>query len=126
MPGRLRLLNRRYGGKKVLRIVRNFTQGRVVAVAIASAAFLLLLNPAALHAQGCAMCYQTAASSGAKLIAALRHGILLLMFPPLLIFGGIIGLAYSRRNEFADYPEPSADTGTHFEANDEVEIPLYD
>ncbi|MFZ0969943.1 MAG: hypothetical protein WA766_09265 [Candidatus Acidiferrales bacterium] len=99
---------------------------RVVSVAIASAAILLLLSPSALHAQGCAMCYQSAASSGAKLIAALRHGILLLMFPPLLIFSGIIGLAYSRRNSFADYPEPSADTGTHFEANDEVEIPLYD
>jgi hypothetical protein len=85
--------------------VHNFRQWRVVGVAFASAAFLLLFSPAALHAQGCAMCYQNAASSGAKLIAALRHGILLLMFPPLLIFAGIIGLAYNRRDTFAEYPE---------------------
>ena len=122
------MLNRRYNGKKVLRNVHNLRQWRVVAVAIASAAFLLLLSPAALHAQGCAMCYQNAASSGAKLIAALRHGILLLMFPPLLIFSGIIGLAYSRRNAFAEYPEAdvSANPDAQTEENNEVEIPLYD
>jgi hypothetical protein len=122
------LLNRRYNGKKVLITVYNFRQWRVVAVAIASAAFLLLLSPAALHAQGCAMCYQNAASSGAKLIAALRHGIVLLMFPPLLIFSGIIGLAYSRRNAFAEYPEADVNSNpdAQTEENNEVEIPLYD
>jgi hypothetical protein len=108
--------------------VHNFRQWRVVGVAFASAAFLLLFSPAALHAQGCAMCYQNAASSGAKLIAALRHGILLLMFPPLLIFAGIIGLAYNRRDTFAEYPEAdvSANPDAPVEENHEVDIPLYD
>ena len=108
--------------------MHSLKQWRVVGVAIASAAFLLLLSPAALHAQGCAMCYQNAASSGAKLIAALRHGILLLMFPPLLIFAGIIGLAYNRRDTFAEYSEAdvSANPDLPLEENHEVEIPLYD
>jgi hypothetical protein len=106
--------------------MHKFSQWRVVGVAIASAAILLLLSPAALHAQGCAMCYQNAASSGAKLIAALRHGILLLMFPPLLIFAGIIGLAYNRRDTFAEYPEADVNPNAPVEENHEVEIPLYD
>jgi hypothetical protein len=108
--------------------VHSLKQWRVVGVAIASAAFLLLLSPAALHAQGCAMCYQNAASSGAKLIVALRHGILLLMFPPLLIFAGIIGLAYNRRDTFVEYPEAdvSANPDAPAKENHEVEIPLYD
>ena len=108
--------------------MHKFAQWRVVAVAIASTAILLLLNPAALHAQGCAMCYQNAASSGAKLIAALRHGILLLMFPPLLIFAGIIGLAYNRRDTFAEYTEAdvSANPDAPAKENHEVESPLYD
>jgi hypothetical protein len=105
--------------------VHNFRQWRVVAVNIAAVAFLLLLSPAAVHAQGCAMCYQSAASSGAKMIAALRHGILLLMFPPLLIFSGIIGLAYSRRNSFAESPDGSADTEANVKSN-EIEISLND
>lgn len=106
--------------------MQNFRQWRVVAIAIVSAAFLLLLSPAALHAQGCAMCYQSAASSGAKLIAALRHGILLLMFPPLFIFAGIIGLAYSRRNAFAEYPEECPEPDAYPAENSEIEIHLYD
>jgi hypothetical protein len=106
--------------------MHKFAQWRVVPVAIASVALLLLLSPAALHAQGCAMCYQSAASSGAKLIAALRHGILLLMFPPLLIFAGIIGLAYRRRNDFAEYPEECPETEPNPAEKSEIEIHLYD
>jgi len=42
--------------------------------------FLAILTPTALFAQGCAMCYQTAAGSGAQFIQALRHGILIMFF----------------------------------------------
>ena len=41
-------------------------------------------------AQGCAACYTTAASGGLQTAHALRGGILVLLFPPLLIFGGIM------------------------------------
>ncbi|MFZ3216278.1 MAG: hypothetical protein WA192_09485 [Candidatus Acidiferrales bacterium] len=49
-------------------------------------------------AQGCAMCYQGAAASGTKGVEALRHGILILLFPTLSLFAGIFGLIYHRRN----------------------------
>lgn len=50
---------------------------------------LLLISPN-LFAQGCASCYTTAAAGGSQTAHALRTGILLLLFPPTLIFVGII------------------------------------
>jgi hypothetical protein len=46
------------------------------------------------------MCYQSAAASGPRSIHALKVGILILMFPPLLITAGVIYLAYSKRDQF--------------------------
>jgi|ERR1700722_10520742 hypothetical protein len=60
----------------------------------------LLFTPGALYAQGCAMCYQSAAASGTRFVTALRHGILIMFFPPLIIFGGILFAAYRRRDQF--------------------------
>jgi hypothetical protein len=60
------------------------------------AAFVLSVPRAA--AQGCAMCYQNAAASGAQGGAALRHGILILLLPAVSLFGGICSLIYRRRN----------------------------
>ena len=61
------------------------------------AALALLLAPNA-AAQGCAMCYQNASATGAQGAEALRHGILVLLFPTLTIFLGVFGLIYRRRN----------------------------
>jgi hypothetical protein len=66
----------------------------------AAAALLVIASPAALCAQSCAMCYQSAAASGPRSIHALKLGILILMFPPLLITTGIAYLAYTRRDRF--------------------------
>jgi hypothetical protein len=44
------------------------------------------------------MCYQNASASGAQGSQALRHGILILLFPTLALFTGIFGLIYHRRN----------------------------
>ena len=63
-------------------------------------AFLLLISPGNLYAQGCAMCYQTAAASGARLIHALKSGIVVLIIPPLLMTGVFARLVYQRRNLF--------------------------
>jgi hypothetical protein len=63
-------------------------------------AFVMLsasLAPSVL-AQGCAMCYQNASATGAQGSQALRHGILILLFPTLTVFTGIFGLIYRRRN----------------------------
>jgi hypothetical protein len=66
----------------------------------AAAALLVIASPAVLYAQSCAMCYQSAAASGPRSIHALKLGILILMFPPLLITAGIAYLAYNRRDQF--------------------------
>ena len=63
-------------------------------------AIAALLSPSAIFAQGCAMCYQTAAGSGAQFIQALRHGILIMLFPPILIMAAIYYAAYRKRNQF--------------------------
>ena len=63
-------------------------------------AFVLLISPGNLYAQGCAMCYQSAAASGARLIHALKSGIVVLIIPPLLMSGAFARLVYRRRNSF--------------------------
>jgi hypothetical protein len=73
---------------------------RVLKRALALAA--LIAAPSALYAQSCAMCYQNAAAAGPRTAEALRHGILIMLFPPLLIFAGIIVLAHRRRNDTLD------------------------
>jgi hypothetical protein len=59
-----------------------------------------LMMPALTFAQSCALCYSQAAGSGARLIQALRSGILVLVFPPMLICIGIAVMAYRKRNQF--------------------------
>ncbi len=65
-----------------------------------AATYLLLFGLASPHAmaQGCAMCYQTAAASGAPVREALRHGILILLLPAASLFLGIFAYIYRRRN----------------------------
>jgi hypothetical protein len=53
-------------------------------------------------AQGCALCYNTAAAANASAIHALRSGILVLLIPPVLIFGAICTFALRHRNRFND------------------------
>lgn len=57
-----------------------------------------LFGVAAPHAaaQGCAMCYQTAAATGASGREALRHGILILLLPAVSLFLGIFALIFRR------------------------------
>jgi len=65
------------------------------------AIFAVVLGLAASQAaaQGCAMCYQTAAASSAPGREALRHGILILLLPAASVFLGICGLIYHRRDQ---------------------------
>ena len=62
------------------------------------AAVLLFALPA--FSQNCALCYTRAASNGAKLIAALRSGIVVLIVPPMFMSVGITWLAYKKNNHF--------------------------
>ncbi|HXN20354.1 MAG TPA: hypothetical protein VN875_18605 [Candidatus Binatus sp.] len=68
-----------------------------IVLVLASLTLRVSLAPSAL-AQGCAMCYQNASATGAQGSQALRHGILILLFPTLTVFSGIFGLMYRRRN----------------------------
>jgi hypothetical protein len=78
------------------------TSGHYLRLGLVVLAFLLLISPGNLYAQGCAMCYQSAAASGARLIHALKSGIVILMIPPLLISGVFARIVYRRRNLFND------------------------
>jgi len=77
----------------------NGKKQRIVGIlASAAAALTVIASPATLYAQSCAMCYQSTAASGPRSIHALKVGILILMFPPLLITAGVAYLAYKKRD----------------------------
>jgi hypothetical protein len=82
---------------------KSIWRGRWAALAIAS------LAPVITFAQNCALCYTQVAASGSRVIQALRSGILILVFPPMLICIAITWMAYKKRNQFNDYD--SADPG---------------
>ena len=55
-----------------------------------------------MQAQNCALCYTQAAGTAPHMRSALKSGILILIFPPMMICIGFIVTAYKRRNrEFA-------------------------
>ena len=71
---------------------------QVLTIAVAVFA-TLALSPAA-FSQSCALCYTQAASSGHRMIEALRSGILVLIVPPTLMWLVIAAIAYAKRNQF--------------------------
>ena len=68
-------------------------------VAALAGLLLIALSPVA-YSQSCALCYTQAASSGSRMIEALRSGILVLIVPPTLMWLVIMGILYSKRNQF--------------------------
>jgi len=70
------------------------------AVAVGLFALCVLVHPPIAFGQGCSLCYTQAANSGARLIRALRSGIVILMVPPVSICIGAMVLAYRKRNQF--------------------------
>ncbi|HEX8815289.1 MAG TPA: hypothetical protein VF753_07305 [Terriglobales bacterium] len=61
---------------------------------------ITLLISASAFAQNCALCYTQAASSGQRMIEALRSGILILIVPPTLMSIGMIFVVHHKRNQF--------------------------
>jgi hypothetical protein len=83
---------------------------RVVYIVLAGLILLLAATPA--FAQSCALCYTQAASSGSKMIQALRSGILILIVPPTLGSIGMIFVIHRKRNQvrrIAEFDEPNQD-----------------
>ena len=69
----------------------------------------LVFSSGVARAQGCAMCYTSAATAKAGAIEALRSGILILLLPVLFMFAGIFVVIYRSRNRFAGTGEWTAD-----------------
>jgi len=60
----------------------------------------VLLSSTLVYAQGCAMCYTSAAAAKAGALQALRSGILILLVPALIMFAGIFVVIYRSRDRF--------------------------
>jgi hypothetical protein len=67
-------------------------------IVLPGAALILALSAVPAFSQGCALCYTQAASSGARMIQALKSGILILIVPPTLGSVGMIFVMYKKRD----------------------------
>ncbi len=76
-------------------------------LAIALLGLIILLAPLPASAQSCALCYTQAASSGARMIQALKSGILILIAPPTFMTIGLIVVCYRKRNQTRDSDDGS-------------------
>jgi hypothetical protein len=65
----------------------------------ALAGLIFLLAPLPAFSQSCALCYTQAASSGSRMIQALKSGILILITPPTLGSVGVVFVLYRKRNQ---------------------------
>ena len=61
---------------------------------------VLVAASSLVYAQGCAMCYTSAAAAKAGAMHALRSGILILLLPVLVMCSGITVVIYRSRNRF--------------------------
>jgi hypothetical protein len=68
--------------------------------AIALVALALLAAPLPAFSQSCALCYTQASAAGARMIQALRSGILILIVPPTFMSLGMIFIVYRKRHQF--------------------------
>jgi hypothetical protein len=68
-------------------------------VGLAFVVLILLLTAVPAFSQSCALCYTQAASSGSRMIQALKSGILILIVPPTLGSIGMIFVVYHKRNQ---------------------------
>jgi hypothetical protein len=87
--------------KEKLRIARPY-----LLLASSLLAMVWLAAPLPAFSQSCALCYTQAASSGARMIEALRSGILILIVPPTLMSVGMIFIVYRKRNQFREGTAP--------------------
>jgi len=81
--------------RRKMRVERPFLLIGIVLVALA-----VLAAPLPAFSQSCSLCYTQAASAGARMIQALRSGILILIVPPTFMSVGMIFILYRKRNQF--------------------------
>ena len=69
-------------------------------VEVALLALFVLAGSLPAFSQSCALCYTQAASASARMIDALRSGILILIVPPTLLSIGMIFILYRKRAQY--------------------------
>jgi hypothetical protein len=84
----------RSGRKQPLKVLK-----QIAVLGTLLAGVVILLAPASAFAQSCSLCYTQAASSGSRMIQALKSGILVLIIPPTLGSVGMIFVVYRKRNQ---------------------------
>jgi len=72
---------------------------KILRIAMVLAGFVILLTAVPAGAQRRALCYTQAASSGARMIQALKSGILILIAPPTLGSIGVIVVLYRKLHQ---------------------------
>src|ERR1700694_3597934 len=87
---------------------------------IALVGLLVLLLPIPAFAQSCALCYTQAASSGSRMIQALKSGILILIAPPTFMTIGLFFVCYRKRNQTRDDVEESDREWTKDDTKDDT------
>src|SRR5271163_510464 len=85
---------------------------------IALVGLIVLLAPAPAFAQSCALCYTQAASSGSRMIQALRSGILILIAPPTFMTIGMIFACYRKRHQTRDRDDAPDDSTLEWKSDD--------
>ncbi len=60
---------------------------------------VLLLATSPAFSQSCVLCYTQASSAGARMIEALRSGILILVLPPTFASVGMLFVVHRKRNQ---------------------------
>ncbi|MGZ4845582.1 MAG: hypothetical protein ACXVJ0_13300 [Candidatus Angelobacter sp.] len=68
-------------------------------IAVALLALAAFAAPLPAFSQSCALCYTQAASAGARMIQALRSGILILIVPPTFMSVAMIFIVHHKRNQ---------------------------
>ena len=79
--------------------VRNGISRTFLVISVVLLGLLMLVTPHPAIAQSCALCYTQAASSGSRMIQALKSGILILIVPPTLLSVAMIFVLYHKRNQ---------------------------
>ena len=72
---------------------------------------MILLAPLPMFSQSCSLCYTQAASSGARMIQALKSGILVLIIPPTLASVGLVFVVHRKSKEVRCTEEGNKDSG---------------
>jgi len=91
----------------------------ILMIGVALVGFIILLAPVPAFAQSCALCYTQAASSGARMIQALKSGILILIAPPTLMSIGLFFVCYRKRNQTRDDHDSDRDWKQDSEDSDD-------